>query len=708
MGAMWVVVAAARGAAGEVVVGALVSILLVPVVGLVVVAAVLLLLLVVAEAALLLLLLVAAGAVLLLVGAALLLLLIVVKSTIRKPFCEFQYRIGIQQLSTGIYLPPLWSNQSSMQFVHFCKIEHGSSNQTAATVTKSVTINEDLSWSVNVHGHKLIAGKCNALCCVKDKITTKAALSRLVHQIDSLSVCSGNPDSHFLELADARKGIFHSPSKNMVAFIDSFFPVMFEDEMYSRTLRCNECELLVTNNRCDTCKQYRCTLRALHSQWLRQQKKTANHASISSHTNFRYLKTPERQQRIRRLRNEIVNKRKEVERLKSYVNVATEQHEIYIEEALEKDIKQIMEEKSNEIRKTYQADSFQCIFWNQQLELLKLKDKRQIRWHPMIIRWCLSLKLLSSASYHALRSSNLVILPSERTLRDYTNIVKAKTGFSTGIDAQLCHEANIDSIPDHEKYVCLVFDEVKIKEDLVFDKHSLELVGFVQIGDINTHLSKFESCSMPQKTPVAPQLATHMLSFMVSGIMTDLQFPYVSFPCSTISGDQLYSMINGQDISWQHLVDLYKAHRGPDCATLGLSILPKLKWEHIELNSYSKMRVDLAAQVLSTTVAEAFAYENSPHTKETERFVRIFDKFFDLMNTRNTKEFVLKRKPNLAPYINNPETEERLKDTITTTLETTFDALNERTIGLPHAIYELASDRSTSVASDVLLVQNVP
>eukprot|EP00731_Ephydatia_muelleri_P012435 Em0006g1329a len=94
MGAMWVVVAAARGAAGEVVVEALVSILLVPVVGLVVVAAelllllvaveaVLLLLLVAAGAALLLLLLVAARAVLLLllaVGAALLLLLIVVKN----------------------------------------------------------------------------------------------------------------------------------------------------------------------------------------------------------------------------------------------------------------------------------------------------------------------------------------------------------------------------------------------------------------------------------------------------------------------------------------------------------------------------------------------------------------------------------------------------------------------------------------------------
>ena len=88
--------------------------------------------------------------------------------------------------------------------------------------------------------------------------------------------------------------------------------------------------------------------------------------------------------------------------------------------------------------------------------------------------------------------------------------------------------------------MCLVFDEVKLKEDLVFDKHSLELV---QIGDINSHLAKFESCSMPQQSTTAPQLATHMLSFMVSGMMTDLQFPYVSFSCSTISGDQLYSMV---------------------------------------------------------------------------------------------------------------------------------------------------------------------
>ncbi|KAL5505813.1 hypothetical protein EMCRGX_G007320 [Ephydatia muelleri] len=73
MGAMRVVVAAARVAAGEVVVGALVPIL-VPMVGLVQVAVLLLLLLVAVGAALLLLLAVGAALLLLVVGAALLLL----------------------------------------------------------------------------------------------------------------------------------------------------------------------------------------------------------------------------------------------------------------------------------------------------------------------------------------------------------------------------------------------------------------------------------------------------------------------------------------------------------------------------------------------------------------------------------------------------------------------------------------------------------
>ena len=56
--------------------------------------------------------------------------------------------------------------------------------------------------------------------------------------------------------------------------------------------------------------------------------------------------------------------------------------------------------------------------------------------------------------------------------------------------------------------------------------------------------------------------------------------------------------INGQNISWEHLTHLYHHHRGDGKTPhSGLSVLPKLKLEHVALTSFSKMRVDLAAQV---------------------------------------------------------------------------------------------------------------
>ena len=55
-------------------------------------------------------------------------------------------------------------------------------------------------------------------------------------------------------------------------------------------------------------------------------------------------------------------------------------------------------------------------------------------------------------------------------------------------------------------------------------------------------------------------------------------------------------------------------------------------------------------KVLSTTVANAFAMEEDEALRETERFIRAFDKFFDLMNVRNATECIYNRKPNLRPY----------------------------------------------------------
>jgi len=55
-------------------------------------------------------------------------------------------------------------------------------------------------------------------------------------------------------------------------------------------------------------------------------------------------------------------------------------------------------------------------------------------------------------------------------------------------------------------------------------------------------------------------------------------------------------------------------------------------------------------QVLSKTVADAMEFYGIPDTKETIRFVRMFDKAFDCLNGRNLTECKLRRKPDLRPY----------------------------------------------------------
>ena len=59
--------------------------------------------------------------------------------------------------------------------------------------------------------------------------------------------------------------------------------------------------------------------------------------------------------------------------------------------------------------------------------------------------------------------------------------------------------------------------------------------------------------------------------------------------------------INGKTIEWKHLRDLYHKFHSMAVQSVGLSLVPKLKMEHIELTSFSRMRVDLAAQVSNCT-----------------------------------------------------------------------------------------------------------
>lgn len=55
--------------------------------------------------------------------------------------------------------------------------------------------------------------------------------------------------------------------------------------------------------------------------------------------------------------------------------------------------------------------------------------------------------------------------------------------------------------------------------------------------------------------------------------------------------------MNGKTIGWKHLKNLYEKLTSITTQSSGLALVRKLKREHVELTSFSRMRVNLAAQV---------------------------------------------------------------------------------------------------------------
>ena len=84
---------------------------------------------------------------------------------------------------------------------------------------------------------------------------------------------------------------------------------------------------------------------------------------------------------------------------------------------------------TGKIHEQHSGGSFRQLFWEEQVKALSKSDSRQIKWHPALIKWCLHLKFISSGAYHSLRSSGVITLPSERTLRSYTHWIKSGIGF---------------------------------------------------------------------------------------------------------------------------------------------------------------------------------------------------------------------------------------------------------------------------------------
>ena len=130
---------------------------------------------------------------------------------------------------------------------------------------------------------------------------------------------------------------------------------------------------------------------------------------------------------------------------------------------------------------------------------------------------------------------------------------------------------------------------------------------------------------MPLQELLGGHMVNSTFAMMCTYIVCNL------FYCDTLQKD-------GKHISWEHVLNLYNKNRNLS----GLALVAKLKREHVYLNSYSHMRVDLAVQVrvytfkisymhdfntmqvLSSTVAHALEHLGDDSTTETRLFIKNF------------------------------------------------------------------------------------
>eukprot|EP00112_Aurelia_sp_Birch-Aquarium-sp1_P016687 Seg3808.2 transcript_id=Seg3808.2/GoldUCD/mRNA.D3Y31 product="DNA transposase THAP9" pseudo=true protein_id=Seg3808.2/GoldUCD/D3Y31 len=205
-------------------------------------------------------------------------------------------------------------------------------------------------------------------------------------------------------------------------------------------------------------------------------------------------------------------------------------HSVPLNAELSNDFVSIMENADEK-----DIPQFMKLFWREQQQYIH-SSKSGIRYHPMVIRFCLNLASKSPAAYEELRynektQSGVLILPSQRTLRSYKNYIRPKQGFNKEIIEELCKK--VENFADIERNVVVLIDEMKIQENLVWDKYSGELIGFVDLGDSDLNFATLKKVNT---------VASHVLVLLVRGVVNPLKYSFANFATANATSPQLFAI----------------------------------------------------------------------------------------------------------------------------------------------------------------------
>jgi len=378
----------------------------------------------------------------------------------------------------------------------------------------TVTITNDLKLKATIYSN-IIPATSAVVQKVPSYIQCVHDVETICDKLQNASSCQGNMKPDLVSMAEERGGEISNCAGGVSARIDC-------TTNNEKTVRHQKCEILCEpgKNQCTVCRRYSGTLRAMKSRKVLQQENSRT--MECSHTNYRYLQNLELKERLHNVQKTKRSLKRQVCRLQEKIKNLITTQGLRLTDDDQNEIEDLLLSTNTEVVKKYSKDDFQRIFWEQQMSYNQHKNKKGMRWHPLIIRFALNLRYLSSAAYKAVGS--FLALPSKRTLQDYTHIIKFQAGTSSEIINRLKKDMDFEHSSPSQRKVGLLTDEMTIKSGLVFNKSTGKLVGFTELSEVNEKLRSLSS-DIQETEAQERQLADHMLVVMVRSIFKPSHIP---------------------------------------------------------------------------------------------------------------------------------------------------------------------------------------
>ena len=100
-------------------------------------------------------------------------------------------------------------------------------------------------------------------------------------------------------------------------------------------------------------------------------------------------------------------------------------------------------------------------------------------------------------------------------------------------------------------------DEIKVKDELVYNWTNGKLIGIVELGDINTAFHNIESEPTDTSKVDSKQIASHHLCFITRSLTSKNCLPVAQFATNSLTTDQLFNMfwevVGAQEIEGIHV-----------------------------------------------------------------------------------------------------------------------------------------------------------